>query len=128
MQTVTLLQQDDWSYKYIGKVEWRADTYESVKDKLVEIDIEDDMFEKISYYWCIPSYIDGNFTIELSDSYINRYKDLRSKAYPSMLDYIDAQVKKSSSDPDVQQQGEQQEQKYLDDCLAVKAQYPKPTV
>ena len=40
---------------------------------------------------------------------------LRAEAYPPMADYLDAKVKDDA----------QQEQDYLDACLAVKAKYPK---
>lgn len=40
---------------------------------------------------------------------------LRAEAYPPMADYLDAKVKGDT----------QQEQDYLDACLAVKAKYPK---
>ena len=44
------------------------------------------------------------------------YSQLRAAAYPPVADYLDAQVKQS---PELLQ-------KYRDDCLAVKAKYPKP--
>lgn len=84
------------------------------------------MFDKISNYDCIPSYINGVLTVQDSVSYINRYIKLRANAYPSILEYIDAQVKKSSSDQSVVEQGVLQEEKYFADCLLVKQQYPKP--
>ena len=40
---------------------------------------------------------------------------LRAEAYPPMADYLDAKVKGDT----------EQEQAYLDACLAVKAKYPK---
>lgn len=40
---------------------------------------------------------------------------LRAEAYPPMADYLDAKVKGDT----------EQEQDYLDACLAVKAKYPK---
>ena len=43
------------------------------------------------------------------------YSDLRRAAYPKAADYLDGIVK---GDQD-------QVQKYIDDCLAVKAKYPK---
>lgn len=45
------------------------------------------------------------------------YAELRREAYPLKADYLDAVVKGD----------ETQMQKYIDDCLAVKAKYPKPT-
>jgi len=49
----------------------------------------------------------------------------RRQAYPQMTEYVDAQVKKSSSDPAVQAAGIAQEAKYFADCLAVKSKIPK---
>ena len=46
----------------------------------------------------------------------NEYRALRAAEYPPMADYLDAVVK-----------GDQQQiDKYIADCLAVKAKYPKP--
>ena len=43
------------------------------------------------------------------------YKELRREAYPPVADYLDGIVKGDQA----------QIQKYIDDCLAVKAKYPK---
>jgi len=43
------------------------------------------------------------------------YQRLRSKEYPSIIDYIDGIVKGDNA----------QVQEYIDACLAVKAKYPK---
>lgn len=43
------------------------------------------------------------------------YKELRREAYPPMSDYLDGIVKGDQA----------QVQKYIDDCLAVKAKFPK---
>jgi hypothetical protein len=43
------------------------------------------------------------------------YKEQRVAAYPPMTDYLDGIVKADNV----------QVQKYIDDCLAVKAKYPK---
>lgn len=44
------------------------------------------------------------------------YQRLRAAAYPPITDYLDAVVKSDQAQID----------KYIQDCLAVKAQYPKP--
>lgn len=44
------------------------------------------------------------------------YAELRKKAYPPIEDYIDGVVKGDNA----------QIQQYINDCLAVKARYPKP--
>ena len=44
------------------------------------------------------------------------YADLRRREYPLAADYLDGIVKGDKA----------QVQKYIDDCLAVKAKYPKP--
>ena len=43
------------------------------------------------------------------------YKELRAKEYPSIIDYIDGVVKGDQAQID----------KYIADCLALKAKYPK---
>lgn len=43
------------------------------------------------------------------------YQELRRQAYPPVTDYLDGIVKGDQA----------QIQKYIDDCLAVKAKYPK---
>ena len=43
------------------------------------------------------------------------YQELRAAAYPPVADYLDAIVKADDL----------QVQKYIDECLAVKAKYPK---
>ena len=45
----------------------------------------------------------------------NAYKEKRVTEYPPMTDYLDGIVKGDDT----------QVQKYIDDCLAVKAKYPK---
>lgn len=54
------------------------------------------------------------------DSWIDplAYQQQRSREYPPITDYIDGLVKGDQSQID----------KYISDCLAVKAKYPKPTV
>ena len=47
---------------------------------------------------------------------IPSYAQLRLAKYPSMAEYIDGIVKGDTA----------QTQKYISDCLAVKANYPKP--
>ena len=44
------------------------------------------------------------------------YRELRAGAYPSVADYLDGIVKGDAA----------QVQAYIDACLAIKAQYPKP--
>jgi mRNA degradation ribonuclease J1/J2 len=53
------------------------------------------------------------------------YTVLRAKEYPDFREYLDAKVKQASTDDIVIMQGQLQEEKYLSDCLAVKAKYPK---
>jgi hypothetical protein len=48
----------------------------------------------------------------------NEYRQLRASAYPDFRDYLDGIVKNDQA----------QIQKYIDECLAVKAKYPKPVI
>lgn len=53
------------------------------------------------------------------------YREKRAQGYPPLLDYIDAQVKKASGDPDMQREGFAQEALYFAACLANKRNFPK---
>jgi hypothetical protein len=65
-----------------------------------------------------PSKIEVTNELErLQEEYDSKeYQRLRAQEYPSVTDYLDAVVK-----GDLEQQ-----QAYIDACLAVKAKYPKP--
>lgn len=95
---------------------------------LLDLYKNDDCFittEKPSQYhefdWETKQWIDKEAEYKLAN-----YAPLRANEYPPMSDYIDAQVKKSSVDPAMQEAGLLQEQEYLAKCLQIKATYPKP--
>lgn len=54
------------------------------------------------------------------------YAEKRAAEYPDIREYLDAQVKINSEDKELQVEGYAQFDKYVKDCLAVKAKYPKP--
>ena len=58
------------------------------------------------------------YDLEAVDNWVNPndYKLKRAAEYPDFKDYLDGVVKNDQV----------QIQKYIDDCLAVKAKYPKP--
>ena len=62
---------------------------------------------------------ENNIEIDMAlvDAWVdpNAYKEQRAEEYPPMADYLDGIVKGDDA----------QVQKYIDDCLAVKAKYPK---
>lgn len=66
---------------------------------------EEDMAE-VDTSWTEQEYIDNTFF----------YQDKRRAEYPPVTDYLDGIVKGDAA----------QVQKYINDCLAVKAKYPKP--
>ena len=53
------------------------------------------------------------------------YADKRAREYPDYREYLDGIVKSNSTDPAVKNDGEVQVKKYIADCLAIKAKYPK---
>ena len=64
-------------------------------------------------------FVDGEFIHEPlfeQEDYNRKWKRLRANAYPSITNYIDGVVKGDQA----------QIQDYIDECLAVKAKYPKP--
>lgn len=69
-----------------------------------------------------PQFINGEWvqvwevTPASDDELLQRILELRAEAYPPMSDYLDGVVKGDQAQID----------KYIADCLAVKAKYPKP--
>jgi len=53
--------------------------------------------------------------IQEANKPVPTYAELRTREYPSQFEYLDGIVKGDTA----------QVQKYIDDCLAVKAKYPK---
>ena len=49
----------------------------------------------------------------------------RARAYPSVTEFLDAQVKISSNDKQTQAEGQAQLSRYFAKCLSVKEQFPK---
>ena len=58
--------------------------------------------------------------------YVPSYKEKRAAEYPLVQDYLDGIVKSHSDFFAVQDEGNKQVEKYIADCIAVKAKYPKP--
>lgn len=54
------------------------------------------------------------------------YQVLRAAEYPPIQEFVDAQVKLASPDPEVQARGQAQLDAYFAACLAVKEKYPAP--
>ena len=54
------------------------------------------------------------------------YEELRRKAYPGIEMLCDALVKINSGDSSLKAAGEEQLAAYVQNCLQVKAKYPKP--
>ncbi len=59
--------------------------------------------------------LDGNTPEPADIPPVPTYQELRASAYPPAADYLDAIVKGDTA----------QAQAYIDECLAVKAKYPK---
>jgi len=57
---------------------------------------------------------------------VNSYSYKRQQEYPDYRELLDAEVKINSGDEALISDGESQKAKYIADCLAVKAKYPKP--
>lgn len=80
----------------------------------------------------VKSYVeDGDrITAVWTETYVEpvlTYAEKRAAEYPSPAEYLDAQVKIASGNLALVAEGNLQLDKYVKDCLAVKAKYPKPT-
>lgn len=58
----------------------------------------------------------------------DNYAYLRKCFYPDQSEFIDAEVKLSTSDSKLVVKGSTQKQTYVDACLAVKARFPAPVL
>ena len=82
----------------------------------------DQVVEEFTQHNSVPEGYDFIFRQEwglrITEEILHRViSTLRAEAYPPMADYLDAKVKGDA----------EQEQVYLDSCMAVKAKYPKFT-
>ncbi len=66
-------------------------------------------------------YFEGLAPVEPEKTYAQK----RLEAYPPMSEYLDAQVKLASDNPQIKAQGQEQLNTYLTTCLTIKEQYPK---
>ena len=79
-----------------------------------------DTFTELQLFNTVPTGFDFTYCQEwgltINDAVVARVVlDIRKKSFPPMADYLDGIVKGDTA----------QVQKYIDDCLAVKAKYPK---
>lgn len=54
------------------------------------------------------------------------YQELRRQSYPDYREFLDAQVKINSGNPELVAEGQAQQLAYIQACLDVKDKYPKP--
>jgi len=94
MKKVTLIQEKNWTTKYIWVVEWRQDTYEKMKDNLQEFEISDIDMEKIEKFGCLFEIVEWELVVSDNDEYLNykkyEYQSKRLAEYPSIWDQLDA--------------------------------------
>lgn len=77
------------------------------------------------------SYVENESEINAvwTETYVEpvlTYAEKRAEAYPSPTEYLDAQVKIASGNLTLVAEGQLQLKAYVEECLAVKAKYPKP--
>ena len=91
----------------------------------------DHIFEAVSYAGkgkeaCLKALENIGMTQTEAANYIQKEHHIfRAGIYPSTHDFLDAEVKINSGDPELIQQGKLQKQKYIEDCLAVKQIFSK---
>jgi hypothetical protein len=76
----------------------------------------------------LDAYIDQYFygRVDVQQWKKDHYRILRSRHYPPIADFIDAQVKIQSGDATLLSEGDAEMQAYVSKCLDVKAKYQKP--
>lgn len=96
---------------------------------LLGIEVSDDYFDELFCGQAQGKTIvarNGQLVLEEPEPYVPSYRELRREHYPDFREYLDAQVKLNSETPELIAAGQQQLDKYYQDCLLVKQQYPKP--
>lgn len=90
---------------------------DSIPQDCVEISQDEyvGLLQEQSLGKCITAGEDG-YPILVGTPVVLSYADLRAREYPPMSNYLDGVVKGDQAQID----------KYIADCLAVKAKYPKP--
>ena len=87
--------------------------YKDINNKVHYLDSEE--FEHLLPTGCVQITDEEVEEIQRKNIYKPSYADLRRHEYPPMADYLDGIVKGDQAQID----------KYIADCLAVKAKYPK---
>ena len=91
---------------------------EKINDSTYKVFVESPEAREFTVGVNDASEIDGLVQMVVNDTFPEltaSYTTLRQEAYPPITDYLDGIVKGDQA----------QVQKYIDDCLAVKARYPK---
>jgi len=77
----------------------------------------------------IQDFLNGIFypgaSTTVADWRITNYANLRKWAYPDITIYNDAQVKINSGITALEEEGAEQLEDYVNECLAVKTRFPK---
>jgi len=77
----------------------------------------------------IQDFLDGEYYYGPSTTVaawrIANYYDLRRWAYPNTAEYNDAQVKLNSGITATEEEGQDQLDDYVEDCLDIKTKFPK---
>ena len=94
MEKITFLKQEDWTFLYLGKIEWQPETYEQQKENIVAIEINAEDFEKIQKYKCEATYINDVFEIKDSEYFLNR----NIIEYNKSIDILNIQFEKKVAD------------------------------
>ena len=137
LSTADRMAQDDLIKAYeAAKLEFDSlDSSQSKSqdqlDRISELEVSIGAMEASDSWLTEASYPNKpEITVDSADvdAVLAEFYDIRRKMrYPEMEDYLDAQVKKSSDDPDVAAEGVTQEADYFAACLQVKADIPKPS-
>ena len=127
-ETVIEGQIDDINQKVVDKkvVDKTQTELDDYKFKLVENMLPDE----IDLNWNdgeLDTYLNNYYIqrIDIVQWRIDNYRYLRKMWYPKIEEYTDAQVKLNSGIPELIQQGQEQLNKYIQDCLDIKTRFPK---
>jgi len=93
-------------------------TFNERKNSIPKLDIGKPANEQINKYF-------KDFLPDTTQWRKDNYAALRKQSYPDVTEFLDAQVKLASDNPTLKEEGQLQLKVYAQDCLAVKARFPK---
>lgn len=112
---------EDYTVSPVGVLQERTIPHKFLNDVIPVL------FDQEALNETIAGIIQSRDPVQVARWKTEKYSFMREHSYPPLKDFADAQVKSSSTDPEVVAIGELELAQYTQTCLEVKGRFPKPT-